>query len=64
MDYENIDFDKLRNHLSVYFNEGIYENAFGVSDVLNVDKASDLELIKIAIENGFNLEDYKKDPVR
>ena len=65
IDVENIDYDKLRETLKGYFeSEQIYKNPFAVSDVLNIDNVSDYKLIYIALENGFDLEEFKKDITR
>lgn len=54
----NIDFDSLRNALINYFGTAIYSNPYAVADVINIDNVNDCDLIKIAIENGFNLEEF------
>lgn len=65
IDLENIDFEKLRKTLKGYYeSEQIYKNPFAVSDVLNIDNVSDYKLIYIALENGFDLDEFKKDMTR
>ena len=55
----NIDYERLRKDLIDYF--GSATPMFGVAymDVIRVENASYQELIKIAIENGFDLSDYE-----
>ena len=65
IDLDNIDFEKLRSALEKYYkSEQIYKNPFSVSDVLNVDLVADYKLVVIAIENGFDLEEFKKQVSR
>ena len=54
-----IDIDRLRRDLIDYFGSAtpIYGVAF--MDVINVERASDEEVVRIALENGFNLSDYE-----
>lgn len=55
---ENIDFEKLRKDLIDYFGSAtpIYMVAF--ADVIRVENASNSELVQIAYECGFDLDDY------
>jgi hypothetical protein len=64
MDIESIDIERLRSDLEDYFGTAIAYNPFGVADVISVDMASDAKLISIALENGFNLDDYEIDRSR
>lgn len=65
IDFENIDFEKLRSTLKEYYeSDQIYKNPFAVSDVLNIDNVNDYRLIGIAIENGFDLDKFKKELTR
>ena len=54
----NIDIDALREDLIAYFGaaSGYYELA--IMDVINLEQASDEEVIKIALNNNFNLQEY------
>lgn len=61
MEYDNIDFVRLRSDLENYFGTAIYANPFAVADVINVDSVSDYGLITIALQNGFDLDEYKID---
>ncbi len=55
----NIDYDRLRNDLLNYFYSLAFTvNMAAVLESDRVKKASPNELINIALENGFNLEDY------
>ncbi len=55
----NIDIDKLREDLINYFGTAMV-NGFGmaVMDLSRVERASEEELIEIALECGFDLNDY------
>lgn len=55
----NIDYDRLRNDLLNYFYSLAFTvNMAAVLESDRVKKASQSELVSIALENGFNLEDY------
>lgn len=54
-----IDVDRLRNDLLNYFGTAIAYNSLAVMDVSKVFSASDEEIVRIALQNGFNLNDYK-----
>ena len=58
---ENIDFEKLREDLKNLFMAAMF-NGFPVAmmDVTRVENASNEELIKIAKENGFDIDRYKQ----
>lgn len=62
INYE-LDFQKLRTDLEEYF-KTIESNPFGVSDVLNLDNATNANLVVIALQNGFDLKDYEVDYTR
>lgn len=55
----NIDIDKLRQDLINYFGTAMV-SGFGmaVMDLSRVERASAEELIRIALECGFDLNDY------
>ena len=56
---ENIDYEKLRNDLINYFMAAAYNvNPVAMSEVTKIKKANYLELIKIAVDNGFTIEKY------
>ena len=54
-----IDFDKLRSDLIDYFGTAMM-SGFGMAimDLSKVERASEEELIKIALECNFDLNDY------
>lgn len=65
IDFDNIDYEKLRKDLRMYFHFGIIlRNPFGIADCINIDTVPYKKLVKIADENGFNLENYIKDKQR
>ena len=55
----NIDFEKLRSDLINYFGTAMM-SGFGmaVMDLTRVERATDEELIEIALECGFDLNNY------
>lgn len=55
-----IDIYKLRKDLINYYEEALYLGGYGAAiiDITNVELASDEELIDIAINNNFNLNNY------
>lgn len=55
----NIDIEKLRRDLMDYFGTAM-ASGFGmaVMDLSRVERASDEELINIALDCGFDLNDY------
>lgn len=55
-----IDIYKLRKDLINYFEEALYLGGYGAAiiDITNVELASDEELINIALNNNFNLNNY------
>ncbi len=56
----NIDIDRLRKDLEDYFGSAMFNaSPLAIMNLNEVEEASDEELIEIAIENGFNLNDYK-----
>ncbi len=61
MSYKNIDYEKLRKDLMDYFGSIMF-SAFpaAISDLSDVEIASESELIDIAQKNGFDLSDYQK----
>ena len=59
-DYE-VDTYRLRYDLLDYFGSAIEYNPMAVMEVSRVESASADELIRIAIENGFNINNYIKN---
>lgn len=56
---ENIDYEKLREDLINYFGSATSFYSVAYMDVIKVQNASNEELIYIALQNNFDLEDYK-----
>ena len=54
-----IDVDKLRMDLIDYFGTASMYYRAAIIDVETVRNASDEEVVRIAIQNGFNLNDYE-----
>ena len=59
MSYYDIDTDRLRRDLMNYFGAAMSVFTVAMMDVIDIENASEEELIRIAIRNGFNLEDYE-----
>jgi len=53
-----IDIEKLRSHLINYFGLASYYNPNAMIDIVRVQNATDEEIINIAVENNFKLEDF------
>ena len=57
---DNINIEKLRNDLIDYFGTAFFSGFFSASiDISRIENASDYELIKIAENNGFDLDNYR-----
>ena len=54
-----LDYENLRNDLLYYFGAATALYPMAIIDYCKVEKASDEELVNIAINNGFNLSDYE-----
>lgn len=54
-----IDIDKLRAALIDYFGTAMQYNPVALMDLTKVENASPEELVNIALENGYDLEDYE-----
>ena len=54
-----IDIERLRQDLINYFGSAMMFQPLAIADLSKVENASPEELVRIAIANGFDLEDYK-----
>ena len=54
----DIDFEKLRSDLEDYFGTAMMSNPMAIINLSDVSRASEEELIKIAYQNGFDVNDY------
>ena len=55
-----MDIDRLRKDLEDYYTSAMYfVSKIALIDLTRVQNASDNEIIEIALENGFDLDDYK-----
>lgn len=60
-DFKNIDIEKLRYDLLSYFGTGMMSgNPMMASLVSRIERADIEELVKLAIDNKFELNKYKK----
>ena len=57
---ENIDFEQLRKDLIDYFGTAIFSGLpLAIMDLSKIEKASKEELIIIAQQNNYDLDNYK-----
>ena len=54
-----MDYERLREDLKDYFGTAMQFYPAAVMGLMEVEKASDSELEKMAIKCGFNLSDYE-----
>ena len=54
----DIDFEKLRSDLEDYFGTAMMSNPMAIINLSDVSRASEEELIKIAYQNGFDINNY------
>ena len=61
MDYE-IDIESLRRDLMDYYGTAMFGvSGFAAMDLVNTERASDREIIEIALKNGIDLDKYVVD---
>ncbi len=53
-----LDFERLRDDLINYFGTAMSYYPQAVIELSNVERASNNELISIALKNGFDLDEY------
>ena len=57
---ENLNFDKLREDLLDYYGTAMFNaSPLAIIELTKVEKANNEELIEIAINNNFDLNEYK-----
>ena len=56
-----IDYEKLRRDLIDYFGTAMSFNPMAVIELSRVERASNDELVEIAIKNNFDLDKYYKN---
>lgn len=56
---EDLDYEALRSDLIDYFGSATPMYPVAYMDVIRVENASEYELVKIALENHFDLSKYK-----
>lgn len=59
----NIDYERLRKDLIDYFGTAMSFMPMAVMDVSRVERASREELIRIANENRFDLDEYRVNSI-
>lgn len=61
IDINDIDIEKLRNDLIEYFTSAMFiVSPVALVDLTEVENASDEKIIKIALDNKFDLKKYIK----
>ena len=59
IDIDDIDVDSLRDDLKDYFTSAMFiASPVALMDLSEVENASDVEVVQIALNNGFNLSEY------
>ena len=54
-----IDIDALREDLKDYYGTAMQYNPVAMMELVKVERASDEEVVNIAIKNEFNIYDYE-----
>jgi len=62
--YMEIDYERLRRDLIDYFGTAMTFYPMAVIELIEVENASNSRLEQIAIQNGFNLNDYTNQKSR
>lgn len=62
--YMEIDYERLRRDLIDYFGTAMTFYPMAVIELTEVENASNSRLEQIAIQNGFNLNDYTNQKSR
>ena len=62
MEIDEIDIEKLRSDLINYFEGAYFVGGFGAAliDISEIERASDYQVVQIAVNNNFDLNKYKK----
>ena len=62
IEIDDIDIERLRSDLINYFEGAYFVGGFGAAiiDASEVERASDYQVVQIAINNGFDLNKYLK----
>ncbi len=56
----NMDYESLREDLKDYFGTAIAFNQMAIIDLMMIESASNDKLVEIAIQNGFDLDNYEE----
>ncbi len=60
IDINDIDFDSLRDDLRDYYGAAVSSSPFAMADVVNVDSASDIDLLNIINNTSLDIRNYIK----
>ena len=55
---DNIDYERLREDLMSYFGAAMQIYPVAVMDLVKVERATEEQLVELAIQTGFNLSNY------
>lgn len=56
----NIDIEKLRNYLINYYGTATNIYPIAMSKVIEIEQASKEKILKLALKDNINLDDFKK----
>ena len=59
-----IDYEKLRSDLIDYYGPAMMYNPMAVVELSEVENAANDKLVQIALQNGFDLNNYEKQKRR
>ena len=59
IDIDEIDIERLREDLIDYFGTAL-TNEYAMVDLITVQTCRDEELVRIALKNNINIDDYRK----
>lgn len=57
----NYDFDRLCDNLTDYIGTAGQFIPIAMSEMPSIEYSSDSELLRVALQNGFDIDDYKID---
>ena len=66
IDLDDIDIERLRSDLINYYEGAYFVGGFGAAliDISDIEHASNYQVVQIAINNNFDLNEYKKTKLR
>ena len=64
LNIDDIDFIKLRNDLIDYYGSASLVSPFAMADVVNVDSASNIDLLNLINGTNLDINDYIKKNIK